>query len=461
MDTVIKGGTVVTAQGARRADVGIAGERIAAIGPDLAAPQVIDAGGCYVVPGGIDAHVHLQMPVGPVVSSDDFFTGTVAAACGGTTTVIDFVEPAPGQRLGDALAARRAEADGRVAVDYGLHMTLADGRPQVLAQVSEVMAAGATTFKLYMAYEGLRLDDAGMLAAYAALREHGGLPIVHAENHDAIAYLTQQHLSLGHTAPRFHPLTRPAYMEGEATGRAIALARVAGVPVYIVHVSCAEAVARIRQARQAGQPVLGDTCPQYVLLTEREYDRPGFEGAKFVVSPPLRTDSDQEALWAALADGTLAAVVTDHCPFNFRGQKELGRQAFNRIPGGAPGVEARLALLHTYGVRAGRLSLSRWVEVCATAPARLFGLPQKGEIRVGADADLVVFDPQRQLTLSRDVLHERVDYTPYEGLALTGYPVLTLLRGRVVCRDGAFVGQPGAGRYLVRERPQLCARSGS
>ncbi|GAB4400471.1 MAG: dihydropyrimidinase [Anaerolineales bacterium] len=451
MDLVIKNGTLITPDGPFKADVGIEGERIAAIGEGLTAPNVLDAAGKYVLPGAIDVHVHMQMPVGDVVSSDDFYTGTVAAACGGTTTIIDFVEPKGLQSLMDALHQRRAEADGRVAVDYGLHMTLNSDDPLRLAEIPAVMDAGCTTFKLYMAYEGLRLSDGAMLRALAALQKHRGLPIVHAENHDVVQYLTEKFLREGKTAPRYHPLTRPDFMEGEATARALALARVVGLPMYIVHVSCAEALGAVRTARAKGQPAYGETCPQYLLLTRKEYERPGFEGAKFVMSPPLRDEADVSRLWDALASGDLQVVATDHCPFFYEGQKDKGRAAFNKIPGGAPGVETRLPLLYTFGVRAERLSLGQWVRVCCEEPARLFGLaPRKGRIAEGADADLVIFNPKRHVVLHSQILHQNVDYTPYEGLELVGYPETTLLRGQVIVRDGEFVGHAGQGRFIRR-----------
>jgi dihydropyrimidinase len=450
MDLVVKNGTVITSEGQFKADVGVQGERIAAVAADLSGTVELDASGKYVLPGAIDVHVHLQMPVGEVVSSDDFYTGTVAAACGGTTTVIDFVEPEGLQSLMDALHQRRAEADGRVAVDYGLHMTLNSDDPLRLAEIPAVMDAGCTTLKLYMAYEGLRLDDRQILNALTALKNYRGLPIVHAENHDAIQYLIEKFLREGKTTPHYHPLTRPDFMEGEATGRMIALARVVGLPVYIVHVSCADSLATIQHARNQGQAVFGETCPQYLLLTRAEYDRPGFEGAKFVMSPPLREHADQLSLWDAVASGDLQVAATDHCPFFFAGQKDKGRDAFNKIPGGGPGVETRLPLLYTFGVRGERISLSRWVEVCCAEPARLFGLPQKGTIAEGADADLVIFNPNKRVTLDHRRLHQHVDYTPYEGMELVGYPETTLLRGEVIVRNGEYVGEAGRGRFLKR-----------
>ncbi|MGC8781202.1 MAG: dihydropyrimidinase [Anaerolineae bacterium] len=459
-DTVIANGTLITPDGPLHADLAIAGETIAAIGPGLAGREVIDAAGKLVIPGGIDPHVHLQMPAGPVVSSDDWETGTIAAACGGTTTVIDFVEPeagAPGRAsLRDALAARRGEAEGRAAVDFGLHMTLVNADPATLAEIPEVVAAGCPSFKVYTTYS-MKLADDALVAAMDAVGRAAGLVMVHAENDAGIAYLRQKLLAAGKTAPRYHPISRPPGMEVEAIERALALADAAGCPTYIVHISTARGAAAVAAARGRGQVAFGETCPQYLLLTDAEFERPGFEAAKFVCSPPLRKAEDNAALWEFLGRGDLQTVGTDHCPFFYHGQKDLGRQEgdyppFTRIPGGMPGIEGRLALLYTFGVRAGRLTVERWVEACCTAPARLFGLAgRKGVLAIGADADVVIFDPERPVTFGRAVLHENCDYTPYEGFALRGYPILTMLRGRVIARDGRFVGERGGGRFLPRQ----------
>jgi dihydropyrimidinase len=448
-DLVIVNGTLITTEATIQADLGIRGERIAAIGTRLAGLEAIDATGMLVLPGAVDEHVHLQMPVGEFTSSDDFYTGTVAAAWGGTTSIVDFAEPRPGQPLLEALAQRRAEADGKVAVDYGLHMTLSRSDQDTLAQVAACIDAGASSFKLYMAYEGLRLDDGGVLRALAALREHGGRALVHAENHDAIVYLTALALVEGRTGPENHPLTRPAVMEAEAIHRLLALAHTTGTPLVLAHLSCELGLQEVRQARARGQTVWVETCPQYLLLDEKEYRRPGFEGAKFVMAPPPRTAADRAALWAGLATREVETVGTDHCPFFYETQKTRGRDDFSRIPGGAPGIETRLALLYTYGVRTGRLTLQRWVEVCCTEPARRFGLtPVKGTLTVGADADVVIFDPERKVTLSYATLHQNVDYCPYEGWEVQGYPVTVLSRGEVIVRDGEFVGAQGRGRFL-------------
>jgi dihydropyrimidinase len=468
-DMVIRGGTLITPGGPIAADLGITGEQIVAIGLGLTGRQVIHADGKLVLPGAVDPHVHLQMPAGPVISSDDWETGTIAAACGGTTTVIDFAEPAreaqhDPTRLQQALASRQAEAAGRAVVDFSLHMTLTDAGPETLAEIPAVVAAGCPSFKAYMTYS-FKLSDEALLAGMEAVAAAGGLLMIHAENDAGISYLRARFLAAGQVSPRYHPRSRPASMEAEAIERALALAEAAGCPLYVVHVSTARGAEAIRRARDRGQVVYGETCPQYLLLSEAEYERPGFEAARFICSPPLRTPADQAALWQHLAAGDLQSVGTDHCPFFFHGQKDLastGRTSlppFTEVPGGMPGIEARLALLYTYGVRAGRLTLERWVEACCTAPARLFGLyPRKGALVPGADADVVIFDPEHQVTLTPDLLHENCDYTPYEGWHLHGYPVLTMLRGRIIASGGVFVGGPGGGQFVPGHTEARSAR---
>jgi len=452
-DLVIQGGTLLSASETVQADLGIRDGVVAALGHNLQGAEVVDARGLLVLPGAVDPHVHLAMPAGATTSSDNWETGTIAAACGGTTTVIDFIEPGPGEALLDAFEKRRAEASD-AAIDYGLHMTLTQA-PDA-GELSAVVAAGMPSFKTYTTYEGFRLDDATFLRVMQAVRDVGGLILVHAESDAITAWCRQALLMAGETGPQAHPRSRPAIAEGEAIARVLALAKVVGVPLYIVHISTALGATALAWAQAGGQLAYGETCPQYLLLTDEEYERPGFEGAKFVCAPPLRAARDNAALWEALAGGTLSTVGTDHCPFNYRGQKDLGRDSFPSIPGGLPGVESRLALLYTFGVRQGRISLNRWVEVCCTAPARLFGLyPRKGTLLPGADADVVLFDPEKRITLSQAVLHENVDYTPYEGLALHGYPVMALSRGHVVAqaaREGPlnFVGKKGHGQYLAR-----------
>lgn len=451
MDVVIRNGRVVTPGGVFEGDVGIVEERIAALGEGLRGNAEFDATGCYVLPGAIDPHVHLQMWAGDYRSSDDFASGTIAAACGGTTTVIDFVEPADAEPLLSALATRRAEADGRVAIDYGLHMTIDAwhaARPEELASLSAVVAAGVPSFKIYQAYGRLRLDDVLLHRALRAVALVGGLPIVHSENGPLCEELRAEALAHGHIDPCYHALTRPARQEAEAVNRVIDIAALAESPLYIVHVSCADAVARVESARKRGEPVYGETCPQYLTLTADALDGP--HGERFICAPPLRSYADQGALWAALAGGALDVLATDHCPFT--ADEKAGHLDFTTIPGGLPSVEARLSLAYTLGVRAGKLSLERWVEVCCTAPARIFGLARKGHIAPGFDADLVVFDPEAEVLLSADVLHEQVDWTPYEGTSLSGWPRHVFSRGRPIVHGGDYVGQPGWGRFVFRER---------
>lgn len=447
-DLVIKNGTIVTAETIYSADIGVLGERIAAIGQGLSGLREIDAAGKLVTPGAVDIHVHLQMPLGDVVSADDFFTGTRAAAFGGTTTIIDFVEAAPQESLLDALTARRAEADERVVIDYGLHMTIAPADMTKLDQIPAIVEAGCASFKLYMAY-GFRLKDGELWQVLETVRDVGALPVVHAENWDVICTLIEHNLARGRTEPRWHPRSRPASMEGEAAGRLIDIATLVGTPVHIFHVSCAAVVERIANARRRGLPVTGETCPQYLLLAEALHDRPGVEGTLPVCSPPLRTGADQERLWRALAQNTLQMVTTDHCPFTIE-DKARGLHDFSQIPGGVPSIEGRFSMLYAYGVRTGRFSPSRWVDMCCTTPAQMLGLRQKGLIAVGYDADLVIFDPDKQVTLSTETLHEQVDWTPYNDLEVQGWPAVTISRGEVIVENGQFHGQAGQGRFVER-----------
>jgi dihydropyrimidinase len=449
MDCVVKNGTVVTAASTMRADIGIEGERIAAIAEDVDGDRVIDARGHYVFPGFVDAHVHLQMAVGDICTGDDFASGTIAAACGGTTTVIDFTPNVRGDDLRESTTARRAEADPNVAADYSLHLTLPDASEQTLAQLPGLAEAGYVSAKLYTTYEPIRVTDGEILQLLEATRDCGILPMVHTENHDAIAYLTAELLREGKTAPKNHPLSRPPLVEAEAANRVAVLAQLVGAPVYIAHLTCKETLDMVLVARQRGQRIYAETCPQYLFLSQEDYERPGFEGAKFVLSPPLRDRSNWNVLWQALATGQLQAVSTDHCPWYYETQKVLGRDSFAKIPNGAPGIETRVPLLFSEGVGKGRLSLERFVEVCATNPARLHGLyPRKGTIAVGSDADLVIYDPDKEVTLSHKTLHQQVDYCPFEGRTLRGYPRAVLLRGQVIVQDGEFVGKVGQGQFV-------------
>lgn len=453
---LITGGTVVTAEGCFPADVLCRGERIVALlAPGEGRPEgdSLDASGCYVLPGGVDVHVHLQMPVGEFVSTDDFASGTVAAACGGTTTVVDFATQGRGQPLGEAVAQRRAEADGKVAVDYSLHLAVTDASEETLRDLPRLVEEGYASFKLYTVYPALYLEDAEILRLLEVARETGAIPLVHCENRAIVEHCTRALLSAGKREPRYHPQARPDLAEAEAVRRILALAEVAGTPVCIAHLSTRLALGEVCRARTRGQEVYVETCPHYLLLTEEEYARPGFEGARYVLTPPLRKETDRQALWSALVQGTIDLVSTDHCPWNYRGQKERGREDFSLIPNGAPGIETRLALLWSEGVGKGRLSPEAFVALTATNPARLFGLyPRKGTIAPGADADLVIWDPARKVTLRAETLHQQVDYCPYEGWEVVGYPRDVLLRGRPIVRERRFMGEPGRGTFVPRQR---------
>ncbi len=429
-DTVIRNGTVVTAVDTSVADIGIIGDKISAIGAGLPvenAGRVIDAANYLVIPGGIDVHTHLDMPFGGTTSADDFETGTIAAAFGGTTTLIDFAIQYKGQALRQAFDTWMKKAQPKAVTDYAFHCIITDLGSAQLEEMGQLVREGVTSFKLFMAYPGVfMLDDATIFRAMRQAAKYSGLICMHAENGGAIDVIVQQALAEGKRAPKYHALTRPTTAEAEATGRAIALAEMAGAPVYIVHLSCNEALEKVRE--------------------------PGFEGAKYVFTPPLREKWHQEKLWQGLAKDTLQVVSTDHCPFCFKEQKELGKDDFTKIPNGGPGIEHRLSLIYTGGVHGKRFSPNRFVEIVSTAPAKLFGLyPRKGTIAVGSDADLVIFDPNQEETISAKTHHMRVDYSMFEGIRIKGAPRTVLSRGRTIIDSGKFVGRPGAGQFLRRQ----------
>lgn len=454
-DLVFHNGTLITSSDTFQADLGVRSGKIEDVGYGFTSENMVDATGLYIIPGGIDPHVHLEMPLLTTISSDDWYTGTLAAAFGGTTTVIDFVEPSPDESLLQALESRRILAEGRAVIDFSLHMTLDRANNQTLTEISEVVNLGVTSFKCYTTYD-MKLDDKQLLIILDIVGENNGLVIVHAENDAMINYLQRKYLQAGNIEPRFHPLSRPSISEGEAIERVLALASIAKSPVYIVHVSTKYGAEAIERARDRGQIVFGETCPQYLILTDNLYNLPGFEGAKYVCSPPLRKSTDQDSLWNAMNWGYIQSVGTDHCPFFYEGDKDLGRKpenlpSFTEIPGGIPSIEARLSLLYSFGVRTGKITLNKWVELFSTGPARIFDLyPKKGSLAPGADADIVLFDPNKNVILSTDLLHERVDYTPYEGLELTGYPVQTYLRGKLLTKDGETITQSPSGKYIPR-----------
>lgn len=448
-DLVIRNGLIITGDGVVSADLAVQGEQIAAIGLGLTARREIDARDCYVLPGAIDPHVHLQMPLAGRVSSDSFRTGTIAAACGGTTTVIDFVEPQPGQAMLAALDLRRAEAVEQVAIDFGLHMTVPTWHasdPHGLDEAPAVVEAGCLSFKMYQAYQGMILDDVALLRALMAVGEAGGRTVLHSETGPVLDYLRAEALAEGHTEPLWHAYTRPAPLEASAVHRAAELADLASCPLYIFHVGCQESVWEIVQARGRGIDIWGETCPQYLLLNAEEH-LGGLSGELYVCAPPLRTLDDNRLLWQALALDELQVVSTDHCPWT---AAEKQQADFAAIPGGVPSIEARLALVHHFGVNQGALTLERWVQVCSTNAARWMGLERKGRLAPGCDADIVIFDPDRAKYIAPDTLHESAGWTPYEGTEVTGWPRTVLLRGKVIVEDEQYIGAPGDGRFVVR-----------
>lgn len=459
MRTLISGGTVVSSTGTQAADVLVEDEQIVALaapGSDLVASfaetaRHIDATGRLVLPGAVDVHTHMEMPFGGTQSADSFATGTQAAAWGGTTTIIDFAIQRKGGTLRSGLDAWHEKAEGRCAIDYGFHMIVSDVNEQSCKEMDQLVGEGVTSFKLFMAYPGVFYStDGEILQAMQQARTSGATVMMHAENGIAIDVLVSQALSRGETDPRFHGLTRPDRLEAEATGRAIALAKVTGAPLYIVHLSTTGALEAVAEARGQGQNAFAETCPQYLFLSADDLAREGFEGAKYVCSPPLRDRQHQANLWRGLRTNDLSVISTDHCPFCFKEQKELGTGDFSKIPNGIPGVEHRVDLTYQ-GVIAGEITLPRWVEVNSTTPARMFGLyPRKGVVAPGSDADIVVYDPSAKQRISAATHHMRVDYSAYEGREVTGRVDTVLSRGQLVIEAGRYVGKDGHGKFLAR-----------
>lgn len=454
MRTLISGGTVVSDAGAVTADVLVADERIVAVGASLGpADRTIDATGRYVIPGGVDVHTHLDLATPNGVACDGFSSGTKAAACGGTTTIVDYAGHDRGESLLDGLARWQVKANGHSHIDYGFHMMISEVNDRVLAELADLVAAGVTSIKIFTAYPGVyMIDDAEVFLVLREAARLGILTAAHAENGGPIEILRHEYVAAGHKRPRYHAASRPSLLEGEATGRVIALAELAGAPIYIAHMSAAQAVAAVHAARDRGQRVFAESCPQYLFLDETLLS--GADGARFVCSPPLRDAPARQALWLGLRRGDIDVVATDHCPFTVA-QKAAGQEDFTLIPNGLNGVEERLTLLYQ-GVIDGRISLRRWVELSAAAPARLFGLfPRKGAIVPGADADIVVFDPAAERTLSATTHHSASDYSVYEGMAVRGRPDLVLQRGEVLVDEQGFHGSPAAGQFLRRDLPRL------
>jgi dihydropyrimidinase len=467
-DTIIRGGTVATAADTFACDVGIRDGKIAALGHDLgAAAEIVDATGRLVLPGGIDSHVHIAQPSGPgIVMADDFASATRAAAFGGNTMVLPFAMQQKGESLRQVVRDYHAKADGECYVDVSFHLIVADASERVLGQeLPALVNDGYTSFKVFMTYEGLALSDLEMLNVMAVARETGALVMVHAENYDAIRFLTDRLERAGKTAPHYHAASRPIPVEREATHRAISLAEIVDVPVMIVHVSNREAMEEIRRAQQRGLKIYGETCPQYLVLTAKDLEGLNMEGAKYVCSPPPRDAASQQACWEGLQQKVFSLFSSDHCPFRYDDPHgklaPRGRTSFRWVPNGIPGIETRLPILFSEGVTKGRIGLNDFVALSATNHAKTYGLyPKKGTIAVGSDADIAIWDPDRKVTIAQSGLHHGSDYTPYEGIEVTGWPVATMVRGKLVVRGGALVGRKGDGAYVAREKSQLAVPAG-
>jgi dihydropyrimidinase len=457
MSVLIKSGRILTAADDYVGDIYVEGERISLIGEslDVSADKVIDAAGKYVLPGCVDPHTHLDMPFGGTVTIDDVESGQTSAAFGGTTCHVDFIIQPQGATFAEALDEWRAKANGKQVIDMGYHMAVTDlHEGGTLEELATLPDQGITSYKLFMAYKGaLMVDDETLFRTMQVAAETGAVVMVHAENGDAIDVLVKEALAAGHTEPKYHALTRPPETEGEATNRAIQLARVAGSPLYVVHVSCRESVEPIAHARERGWNVQGETCTQYFFIDYSYLERPNFEGAKWVYTPPPRPKENQDVLWNAVRTDVLSVISTDHCAFLWDGQKTMGRDDFSKIPNGGPGLENRLHMIHEFGVRAGRITLNRMVELLCTNPAKLFGLyPRKGTIAVGSDADIVVFDPQRKLTIATETDHSKSDYNLFQGTEVTGAPEVVLLRGQVLVENDELQVEPGYGQFVARAK---------
>jgi len=456
MSILIKNSRVITAEKEFISDIYIEKETISNIGLNINrnADKVIDASGKFVIPGGIDAHTHLDMPLGNISTSDDFETGTKAAAFGGTTTIIDFATPSKGMRLREAFEIWQRKAEGKSCIDYGFHMIIVELNDKILAEMDSLVNDGITSFKLFMAYPNvLMVNDETILKAMQKTSDNGGLICLHAEDGVKIDENVKEALRENKTSPVYHALTRPPSTEAEAVGRAVKLAEKAKVPVYIVHVSSFDALERIIIARDSGIPIFAETCPHYLFLSIDDLNRSGFEGAKYVLSPPLREKWHQEKLWNGLKKNYLQVVSTDHCSFNFKGQKEIGKNDFSKIPNGGPGIENRMELLFDGGVNRGRISMKRWVEITSTTPAKIFGIyPRKGTIAVGSDADIVIWDSQYEHIISSTSHHMAVDYSMYEGFKVTGCADTVISRGKILIENKKWLDIRGWGQYLKRQR---------
>lgn len=456
-DLVLKNGIIVTGSDVYEAEIGVKDGVILEIGENLAseADSVYDAKGNYIFPGGIDAHTHLDMPFGGTYSSDDFETGTKAAAVGGTTSLIDFAVQQPEQTLHDTIDMWQGKAKDKACIDYGLHLAVTIMNDTTRKEIPEVIKEGYPTFKVFMVYPNMMVDDETFIDVLDIASNNGGLVSVHPENQSIVARNTERLLEAGKTDPIYHAISRPDYCEAEATNRAINLAKMADTPLYIVHASNEKVVSEIAKARQEGYPIMGETCPQYLLLSEDNYREENFNGAKYVMSPPLRDKENWDYMWSAVKEGYVQTIATDHCPFMFD-QKKMGIDDFSKIPNGGPGLQLRMALMFTYGVQEGRLTLEDYVNLTSTNVAKIFGMyPEKGSIIVGSDADFMILDPNKETKISTDMIRENVDYTIFDGFDLKGLPVATFSRGELIAEDGEYVGSEARGKFVARKKPQI------
>ncbi|WP_294135163.1 dihydropyrimidinase [uncultured Clostridium sp.] len=457
MSLLIKNGTIVTASDIYKGDIFIENEIIKEIGLNIirVVDEVIDADGKYVIPGGVDIHTHFNLHVGNTIANDDFYTGTIAAACGGTTTIVDHMGFGPvGCNLKHQINVYHKYADENAVVDYGFHGVIQHVDSEIINEMKEIIDDyGIQSFKGYLTYD-YKIDDDKMIRVFERLKELGGIATIHCENHGSIQYLRKKFIDKGLKSPKYHYLSRPVESEAEAVNRMIKLAKMVNYEgLYVVHLSTKDGLEYIKNARECGQNVYAETCPQYLLLDESKYELENNEGLKYIMSPPLRSTENCEALWKGIKDGYIETIATDHCPFSFNRDKQLGKEDFTKCPNGVPGVEERIPLIFSEGIMKNRISINKFVEVCCTNPAKIFGLyPKKGTIAVGSDADITIIDPNKEVVLTTDKLHSNVDYTAYEGFNLKGYPIFTILRGKVISKDGEFVGDKGYGKYIKRKR---------